>query len=91
MQLIQGKVSRDAAFTALVATMAMSKIMVNKELAATKAAEKTTRKLLSKKKYITQDQSLLKTFTRNCQRIQHLHPLQKRKRESHMMNKMMNP
>jgi hypothetical protein len=56
-----------------------------------KQLKKTTMKWLSEKKYITQDQSLLKIFLENHQRIQHLHPLQKRKRESHMMNKMMNP
>jgi predicted metal-dependent HD superfamily phosphohydrolase len=71
--------------------MAMSKIMADKECAATKAAQEKTMKWLSEKKYITQDQSLLKIFLENHQRIQHLHPLQKRKRESHMMNKMTNP
>jgi hypothetical protein len=46
---------------------------------AQKQLKIATRKLQSEKKYITQDQSLIKTFAKNHQRIQPLHPLQKRK------------
>jgi hypothetical protein len=42
-QIIQDKVSRDAAVAAAEAAMAMSKIMANKELVATKAAQENNK------------------------------------------------